>query len=357
MPTTDDFTLAPGETLLWTGRPERTAFARRVFRVGWLLAIAAVFAALRAGWILTDGGGVATAAIVATVTFAMGVAAVAVIYGLAAWMAASTTYTLTDRRLRFVFGAALPKTMDIPLHVIDSAGLKLLAGGVGDIALKTRAATPFSYPLLWPHARPWAWAAPEPMVRTIADAPGVADILAGALQTAAAKADAARAADPDRPVTVVDEKEEPQIMTPRTVKATAIAGVTLVAVTIIGILLVRVGELTPVGPDRSQPPQVLKEIVFVDLQDDWVALQDAATGETVTRLRPNTDGVLRGARRAFQRARATAPSDAPFQIALWPDDRLTLSDLATDTHIPLDAYGQTTNDALAALNALRPTAE
>lgn len=350
----DAFPLAAGETLLWSGRPDRRAFTQRVFRTRWLLAIGVALAGLRASWIWMDSQDMAAAVVVGAATLLMALAAVGLFALLGAWMARTTRYGLTDRRVLFAFGAALPKTMDVPLHLIDSADLKTLPGGAGDLALAPRVRTPFSYLLLWPHARPWTFARPQPMLRAIPDAAAFAQTLAGALRGAAAAAEAAPA--PVRVVSAEDAKlaQDPDVPAPKFVRAAAFAGIALIAVTFVGVGLVKIGEVSPVGPDRSTPPQVLREVVFIDLRDDWVALNDAATGETITRLRPNSDGVLRNARRAFAYARRGKPSDAPFQVALWSDDRLTLSDMATDTHVPLDAYGPTSTGPLAVLASLKP---
>lgn len=350
----DAVPLAPGETLLWTGRPDRRAFTARVFRTRWLLALSVAIAALRGSWIWMDSQDMAAAVVVGAATLLMGLAAVGLFALLGAWMARTTRYALTDRRLSFAFGAALPKTMDIPLHVIEAAALKTLAGGAGDVAVKPRARVPFSYLLLWPHARPWAFARPEPMLRAVPDAAAFAETLAGALRNAVDAKDAAPVRVVSMDETKAEPAHDPELPSPKFVRAAAFGGLALIAVTFVGVGLVQMGEIAPVGPDRSSPPQVLREIVFVDLRDDWVALNDASTGETITRLRPNSDGVLRNARRAFAYARRGAPSDAPYQIALWSDDRLTISDLATDTHVPLDAYGPTSTGPLAVLATLKP---
>ena len=239
MAKSDDFPMEPGERLLWRGRPDAGAFARRVFRTRWLAAAALIIAVLRAGWIWMDTQNAAAAVVVGGVTLLMGIAAVALFYGLALWMARSTCYSLTDRRLRIAFGAALPKSMDIPLHIVDSAGLKTLSGGAGDIALKPNARTPFSYLLLWPHARPWAVGAPEPMLRAVPDAGAVAETLAGALRDAAAvKAETADRIEIEGPPTApVDSPEAPS---PKFVRAAAYAGVAMIAVAVVAVAMVRV---------------------------------------------------------------------------------------------------------------------
>ena len=61
---------------------------------------------------------------------------IAVLTALAYLFARAATYTLTDRRLIFQFGVALPMTMTIPLEKIANAALKTYRDGSGDIPLK-----------------------------------------------------------------------------------------------------------------------------------------------------------------------------------------------------------------------------
>jgi len=58
------------------------------------------------------------------------------------------------------------------------------ADGTGDIPLTMIGADRIAYLNLWPHARPWRIARPEPMLRAIPDAARVGEILSGALATA-----------------------------------------------------------------------------------------------------------------------------------------------------------------------------
>ena len=59
-----------------------------------------------------------------------------------------------------------------------------------------------AYLHLWPHVRPWQLKRTQPMLRALADAQGVAQILASAL----AQAEAARSALPVRAVGRVDAR-------------------------------------------------------------------------------------------------------------------------------------------------------
>jgi hypothetical protein len=100
-----------------------------------------------------------------------------------AWLNSRTTvYTITNRRVVMRFGAAFSKAINIPFEVIDNAAVKTLRDGAGDLALTLKAPNKIALLMLWPHARPWKLAAPQPTLRAIAHAEQAAKVLAGAMQ-------------------------------------------------------------------------------------------------------------------------------------------------------------------------------
>ncbi len=68
-------------------------------------------------------------------------------------------------------GIVLTLTLNLPFRVIESAGLRTYADGTGDIPLSLAGKEKIAIIHLWPHARPWRFARPEPMLRAIPDAP------------------------------------------------------------------------------------------------------------------------------------------------------------------------------------------
>lgn len=157
--------LPPGETILWQGAPDWRLFARSVFRVH---LIGLYFAALAAAGAI---GGSIVGALVTLVVGALGIG----IFALLAWAAARTSvYTLTDRRMVLRVGVAIPKCFNLPLPLVAAADLRPLGKGHGDIALTMIGAPRFGYALLWPHARPWRFKSPQPMLRAVPDAEAVA---------------------------------------------------------------------------------------------------------------------------------------------------------------------------------------
>ena len=75
---------------------------------------------------------------------------------------------------------AVPKCINLPLGQIGSVDLAHRADGSGDLALQLLGLPKLGYLALWPHARAWRIVAPQPMLRALPDAAGVAALLARA---------------------------------------------------------------------------------------------------------------------------------------------------------------------------------
>jgi hypothetical protein len=100
-----------------------------------------------------------------------------------AWLNSRTTvYTITNKRVVMRFGVAVSKAVNIPFTIIDGAALKAMPNGAGDLALTLKAPNKLAFLHLWPHARPWRMATPQPTLRAVPDASAVATILATAMQ-------------------------------------------------------------------------------------------------------------------------------------------------------------------------------
>ncbi len=164
--------LPPGEAILWQSAPDWRLLARSAFH---LPLVAVYFAALFvAGLIAGSTSG-------ALLTLASGAACLALLAFLAWAIARSTVYTLTDRRIVMRFGIALPKCVNLPLPLIGAADLRPQGHGRGDVALRMTAPPPLSWLLMWPHVRPWRVRNAEPMLRSLPNAEGFAELLARAV--------------------------------------------------------------------------------------------------------------------------------------------------------------------------------
>jgi hypothetical protein len=164
--------LPAGEHIIWQGAPSWVRLARDAFKTRWV----AVYFVVLLLWAVFDGN-----ASGAAMTLAVGLAAMILLHGLA-WLAArATVYTITNRRVVFRYGVALPKCVNLPMSAIASVGLKRNSDGTGDIPLALSGAHRLGYVQFWPHARPWKVAEPEPMLRALPEADSVAALLGAAL--------------------------------------------------------------------------------------------------------------------------------------------------------------------------------
>lgn len=177
--------LPKGERLLWQGAPKLWPFAQRALHVRKVAFYFAILAVARAALGLYDGQPALAAASSGLWMVVLGAVACGVL-GLLAWLICRTTvYSITSKRVVIRFGVAIQMSINIPFKVVESAAVKTFADGSGDIPLVLSAEERLSYVVTWPHVRPWQMARPEPMLRGIADAAAVAEILGGALAAAA----------------------------------------------------------------------------------------------------------------------------------------------------------------------------
>lgn len=175
--------LAPGERLLWQGAPAWRPVARRVFHVR---TVAFYFAGLTlvdmAITRASEGGGWPVVRSAAP-TVLTGAACLLILLALAWATARTTRYALTTKRIVMQFGVALPATLVIPLHEVAATAARVHRDGSGDIALRLKPCGAVTLPKLWPHARPWRFRNPEPMLRDLPDAGAMAPLICRALAT------------------------------------------------------------------------------------------------------------------------------------------------------------------------------
>ncbi len=170
--------LPAGESVLWTGGPTRGAIARRVCHVR---GVAAYFGVLLAV-VLVGGGATRGAATSAALLAAMGATVLAFAHVYAALVARSTVYAVTERRLVLRIGVAIPAVLNVPFDRIASVDLRTARDGTGDVVVTLTGDARVAYLLLWPHARPWRYARPQPALRGLRDAAAVGATLAAAVR-------------------------------------------------------------------------------------------------------------------------------------------------------------------------------
>ncbi len=174
--------LPPGERVLWQGSPSAKLLWRHVYhgpKVGWYFAI---LVAWRIATAINTGAGWQQALANASGVLTAGLVVLAMLAALA-WLSARTTiYSLTTRRVVLRIGIALPMTITLPLSIVDAVDLKRYKRGYGDIVFTPGKGHRASYVVLWPHARPFSFAWPQPAWRSLADLNDVADQLAVAFR-------------------------------------------------------------------------------------------------------------------------------------------------------------------------------
>jgi hypothetical protein len=172
--------LPAGEQILWQGAPDFPAVAQRIFHLRKAAIYFAALLALRAGLVMADGGTLLDALVALSWPLPLALTALASLTALA-WMTARTAvYTLTDKRLVLRIGIVLTLTFNIPLRTIRAAALQRGRGRTGDIVIQLAGPDQIAWLHLWPHARPWHLARPQPMLRAVPDAPKVAALLSQA---------------------------------------------------------------------------------------------------------------------------------------------------------------------------------
>lgn len=193
--------LPAGESILWQGAPSARAFAREALHERLIVRyfLAAAFFVAGVAW--SRGRSPAEVAVSLGLTAGACLAVVGFIRCYAALAARTTVYTLTTRRIVMRLGVAWPITVNLPHAEIAGAAFRADADGTGDIPVALGGTGRIAYFHLWPHARPWRVARPEPMLRAVPEVAQVAAILARSLgsgplgRAATARADAASAAD------------------------------------------------------------------------------------------------------------------------------------------------------------------
>lgn len=173
--------LPEGERLLWQGSPAWMSLAVRAFHIR---KVAIYFAALilwRGVSSRYDGAATGEALSYALAIMPVAICGIGIVALLAYAYARMTIYSITSRRVMMRSGVAMPITVNLPFKRIDGAGLRLHADGTGDIPLKLSKDDRIAIMAIWPNMRPWRLSRPEPMLRSVPDASGVADLLAAAL--------------------------------------------------------------------------------------------------------------------------------------------------------------------------------
>lgn len=169
--------LPADERIVWQGSPVSSEIFYTVFHGRVLLAYFLLMLVLRL--VLGPDRGEplgATAAAAAGTAMVFGLALA--LFWLLAWLTAKTTvYTVTTKRLVLRIGIVLNVTFNVPWGRVASADLRVRKNGAGDIAFRLVPEDKIAYLHLWPHARPWCFTHPEPMMRGLGDVRQVSELI------------------------------------------------------------------------------------------------------------------------------------------------------------------------------------
>lgn len=177
--------LPQGERILWQGAPDWKSLALRALHVRVVIAYFAILFVWSVWAAMSEGTALGEALLIAARLIPVTLAAVGLLAGYAWLVHRTTVYTITNRRVVMRFGIALPMTLNIPFAIVGSAAVKAYGDKTGDIPLELTGTGRISYLALWPHARPWWTAKPQPMLRGVPQAEQVAEILREALRVVA----------------------------------------------------------------------------------------------------------------------------------------------------------------------------
>jgi putative photosynthetic complex assembly protein len=134
-------------------------------------------------------------------------------------------------------------------------------------------------------------------------------------------------------------------------KGALFAAGSLIALSLIAAAVGRYQNLNPPADaviSAPVPNQVLK-LRFRDEPDGSVIVSNADTGATLDVISPGEDAFIRAVMRGFVRDRKLRKigAEVPFNLSLYPNKRLTMSDPTTGKEIDLRAFGPTNEGAFA----------
>ncbi len=169
--------LPAGEHILWQGAPDWRVLAVRAFHVRKLAVYFSLLLVLQVAVALNDGAGLGAAAVSLIWPASLALLALGALSLLAYLSASTTAYTITNKRVVMRVGIVLTLAFNLPYSRVVAAGMKAGTKGVGDIALTLAEGDRIAWLNLWPHARPWQVARPQPTLRCVPDALAVAQLL------------------------------------------------------------------------------------------------------------------------------------------------------------------------------------
>lgn len=173
--------LPEGEQIQWQGAPDWKDLAISGLHVRKLAVYFALLLAARV-MVQSNAGAPLEQTLISTAILSVLALLALGFLTLFAWLAArSTCYTITNQRVVIRCGVTLPISTNLPFSLVESADLRVRDSGIGDLPMTLEAGSRPSWIMLWPHVRPWSLGRVQPMLRSVADARHVGEILAESL--------------------------------------------------------------------------------------------------------------------------------------------------------------------------------
>lgn len=173
--------LPAGERILWQGGPNPWSLARRALLITPVMIYFALLAVWRSLDALSLGADMMSALEPVARLVPTALATLVILLLIGRWIARTTLYTITNKRIVLRFGVALPMAINLPFEQVAEANVKRYADGSGTIVISTLGNARLAFLHLWPNVRPWKWSPIQPALRCIDRPEEAAAVLGDAL--------------------------------------------------------------------------------------------------------------------------------------------------------------------------------
>lgn len=177
-----EFEAAPGlpealpvnEHILWQGAPSASLLAVHALHTRKLVLYFAVMLCVQALYLAGEPGAAVWPSVLSSAALAC--LCLMLLAGVAWYSARTTLYTLTNRRVVMRIGMVLTITLNLPLKQLESASVRLLNNGAGELALGLKGSAPVGWLHLWPHVKAWTFGRPQPALRCLPNIQQVSEL-------------------------------------------------------------------------------------------------------------------------------------------------------------------------------------
>lgn len=168
-----EFEAAPGlpealplnEHVIWQGAPSATLLAMHALHMRKLALYFVAMLCVQALYLAGEPGAAVWPSVL--LSGALACLCLLLLAGVAWYSARTTLYTLTNRRVVMRIGMVLTITLNLPLKRLESASVRSLNNGAGDLALGLKGPGPVGWLHLWPHVKAWTFRRPQPALRCL----------------------------------------------------------------------------------------------------------------------------------------------------------------------------------------------